>query len=372
MRIAQIAPLYESVPPLCYGGTERVVHTLTEQLVKMGHDVTLFATADSRTSARLISICPRAIRIDPEVRDSTAWHVYELAAAYDMAAEFDIIHSHVDYLTLPFARPAPRPTVLTLHGRLDLPELKPVYRRFYDAAHLISISLSQKRYLSDANWLGTVYHGLDLEKFAFSETGGDYLLFLGRISPEKRPDLAIETAKRAGLSLKIAAKVDKVDRDYFKTHIEPMLDHPLIEFLGEVKEEEKRELLCGALALIFPIDWPEPFGLVLIESLACGTPVVARPCGSVPEIIEEGVNGLLAWELDGLVEAVKRVERIDRRACRRTAEQRFSAERMASQYLELYLKAIELFAINRKAAEGFRGIGLAADGNELMPGAAVE
>ncbi len=353
MKIAQIAPLYESVPPSCYGGTERVVHALTEQLVAMGHEVTLFATGDSRTSARLVSVYPRAVRLDHEVRDPLAWHILELASAYEMAEEFDIIHSHVDYLTLPFAAQASRPNIITLHGRLDRPEVKLLYDRFYDAACLVSISRSQKSYLEGASWIGTVHHGLEIPSFRFSEAGGDHLVFLGRISREKGPGLAIEVAKRAGIKLKIAAKVGEPDREYYENEIKPLLDNPLIEFLGEVGQEEKIELLCGALALIFPIDWPEPFGLVLIESLACGTPVVARPCGSVPEILEDGVNGLLARDLDGLVEAVKKVERIDRLACRRTAEQRFSVERMASDYLELYSRAIKFFDL--KMAGTFRG-----------------
>jgi glycosyltransferase involved in cell wall biosynthesis len=337
LRVAQVAPLYERVPPALYGGTERVVSYLTEELVRRGHRVTLFASGDSVTAARLTAATAKALRLDSDAWDTLSPHVIELAQVFERANEFDLIHCHVDYLAFPFGRLVRTPTLHTLHGRLDLPHLTSVFRHFRDIS-LVSISDAQRAPLGDLRlaWAGTVHHGLPLAAYPFSPEGGRYLAFLGRIAPEKRPDLAIEVAKRAGLPLKIAAKVDAADSRYFTTEIGPLLDHPLIEFVGEIGDAEKPAFLGGALALLFPIDWPEPFGLVMIEAMACGTPVIARTCGSVPEIVEPGRTGFLADTLEELVDAVKRVDTIERAACRRHVEQRFSVERMADDYEAIY------------------------------------
>jgi glycosyltransferase involved in cell wall biosynthesis len=335
LRIAQVAPLYEAVPPARYGGTERVVSYLTEELVGLGHDVTLFASADSTTSARLIAPVERALRLDRTCRDPLAHHVRMLSEVYRRAESFDIIHCHTDYLGLPLASRVATPTVLTLHGRLDMAELAPLYAAHRDVP-LVSISDAQRQPLPDAGWMATIYHGLPMARFPFVAAQGEYLVFLGRISPEKQPDVAIRVALRAGRKLRIAAKIDAVDRDYFTHVVEPLLDHPLIEFLGEVTEADKPALLGGALALLFPIDWPEPFGLAMIESLACGTPVITRPCGSVPEVIRDGVTGCVASSEDELVEAVRRAATLDRAVCRAECERRFSATAMAANYLDAY------------------------------------
>ncbi len=337
LRIAQVAPLYERVPPALYGGTERIVSYLTEELVRRGHRVTLFASGDSLTSAALVSAADRALRLDPEARDPLAPHVLELAQVFERAAEFDLVHCHVDYLAFPFARLVPTPTLHTLHGRLDLPHLLSVFRHFHDTP-VVSISDAQRAPLRQlpVRWAGTVHHGVPLERYPFSPGGGRWLVFLGRIAPEKRPDLAIDLARRVGLPLKIAAKVDPVDRAYFEREIRPRLDDPLIEFVGEVGDDAKAALLGEALALLFPIDWPEPFGLAMIEALACGTPVIARPCGSVPEIVAPGRTGFVGETLDDLVDAVKRVDTIDRAACRREVEARFTVERMTDRYEAIY------------------------------------
>jgi glycosyltransferase involved in cell wall biosynthesis len=335
LRIAQVAPLYEAVPPALYGGTERVVSYLTEELVALGHDVTLFASADSTTNARLIAPVAHALRLDRSCRDPLAHHVRMLSEVYRRAAAFDIIHCHTDYLGVPLASRVETPTVLTLHGRLDLPELVPLYAAHRDVP-LVSISDAQRRPLPDAAWIATVYHGLPLAAFPYNPTQGDYLVFLGRISPEKQPDVAIRVALRAGVRLRIAAKVDAVDHEYFTQVVQPLLDDPLIEFLGEVREADKPALLGGALALLFPIDWPEPFGLAMIESLACGTPVITRPCGSVPEVISDGVTGCVASSEDELIEAVRRAARLDRAVCRAECERRFSATGMAANYVDVY------------------------------------
>lgn len=337
LRIAQVSPLYERVPPALYGGTERVVAYLTEELVRRGHEVTLFASGDSETDARLIAPAEKALRLDPNVEDPLSPHVIELGQVVQHAEEFDLIHCHVDYLAFPMSRTATTPVVHTLHGRLDLPHHVPLFRQFCDIP-LISISEAQReplRFLG-LNWIGTVYHGLPRDAYRYSERGGGYLAFLGRLAPEKRPDLAIEVAKAVGLPLKIAAKVDDSDREYFTREIEPLLGHPLIELVGEIGDEDKAEFLGNALALLFPIDWPEPFGLVMIEALACGTPVVTRPFGSVPEIIDSGRTGLIGDTLDELVDAVKRIDSIDRGVCRREFERRFTIERMVDDYEALY------------------------------------
>jgi glycosyltransferase involved in cell wall biosynthesis len=337
VNIAQLAPLYERVPPALYGGTERVVSDLTEQLVRRGHNVTLFASGDSRTSGQLVAPVPRALRLDANVLDPLAPHVLELAQAFERADEFDLIHCHVDYVAFPFARLVATPTLHTMHGRLDLPHLRPLFHHFADLP-LVSISDAQRQPLAalDLHWAGTVYHGLPLDRFPFSSRPGHYLAFLGRISPEKRPDLAIEVARRVGVPLKIAAKVDPVDREYFAREIEPLLADPLVEFLGEIGEDAKMSFLASARALLFPVDWPEPFGLVTIEALACGVPVIARPRGALPELLTDGHTGFLAETVEEMADAVRRIDRIDRADCRREAERRFSAERMAADYEAIY------------------------------------
>ncbi|HSE03915.1 MAG TPA: glycosyltransferase family 4 protein [Methylomirabilota bacterium] len=337
MRIAHVAPLYERVPPALYGGTERVVAYLVEEQARRGHDVTLFASGDSRTSGTLVAPIPRALRLDQGGGEPLAPHMVEMAQVFEHAEDFDLIHCHVDYLAFPFTRLVPTPTVHTLHGRLDLPHVRPLMSHFGEVP-LVSISNAQRRPLEDLDlaWVATVHHGLPLETYRPGSGRGGYLAFLGRISPEKRPDLAIGAARRAGLPLKIAAKVDAVDRLYFEREIEPLLADPLIEYLGEIAEADKPALLGGAAALLFPIDWPEPFGLVMIEALACGTPVIARPYGSVPEIVTPGRTGFIADTVDELAEAVRHLDRIDRAACRREAEKRFSVERMVDGYEAVY------------------------------------
>ncbi len=329
--------MYEAVPPKLYGGTERVVSFLTEELVRRGHEVTLFASGDSETSARLVPCVPRALRLDPNSKDWISAHILQLEEVVRRAGEFDFIHFHLDTLAFPFARRISTPHLSTLHGRLDLPELGPLYREFREHP-VVSISNDQRKPLPFANWVGTVYHGLPGDLLRFRPGPGSYLAFLGRISPEKRPDRAIEIARRAGIPLKIAAKVDKADQDYFQEVIKPLLDDPLVEFVGEVDEKGKQEFLGNALALLFPIDWPEPFGLVMIEAMACGTPVVAFRRGSVPEVMEDGVTGFVVDTVDQAVKAVERLGALDRAACRRVFEERFTVERMARDYLRLYAK----------------------------------
>lgn len=335
MRIAQVSPLYESVPPKYYGGTERVVSYLTEELVAQGHDVTLFASGDSVTKARLVAPCRRSLRLDKNCIDQLSHHLLMLEMVAQRAREFDIIHYHVDYLHFPLSRRLGRPQVTTLHGRLDIPDLVPLYREFRDMP-VVSISNAQREPLPFANWQGTVYHGLPLDLYTFRPEPGRYLAFLGRISPEKRLDRAIRIALRTGLELKIAAKVDRVDKEYFESVIKPLLKEPGIEYLGEIGEGEKDEFLGNALALLFPIDWPEPFGLVMIEALACGTPVIAYRRGSVPEVLEDGVTGFIVHGFEDAVRAVEEVHKIDRARCRAVFEERFSARRMAQDYLAIY------------------------------------
>lgn len=339
MRIAQVAPLFESIPPKYYGGTERVVSYLTEELVRQGHDVTLFASGDSVTKARLIAPCRRSLRLDKQSIDHMAHHVLVLEMVHQNLSNFDIIHFHIDYLHFPLSRHFNTPHVTTLHGRLDIPDLIDLYKEFRDIP-LVSISNSQREPLSWVNWQGTVYHGLPVDLYSFHESRGDYLAFLGRISSEKRVDRAIEIAKRLNMKLKIAAKVDKIDRNYFEAVVEPLLNYPLIEYLGEIGEGEKDEFLGNAYALLFPIDWPEPFGLVMIEALACGTPVIAYRWGSVPEVIEHGQTGFIVNSLDDAIEAVKQIPTIDRKRCREVFERRFSAGRMAQDYLAIYQKLL--------------------------------
>jgi glycosyltransferase involved in cell wall biosynthesis len=342
MKIAQIAPLYESVPPQCYGGTERVVSFLTEELVRQGHDVTLFASGDSRTNAKLVAGCPRALRLDERCVDTLAHHLVLLERVFKEASRFDLIHFHCDYLHFPWSRRHPCCHVTTLHGRLNIPDLEPLYREFAGEP-VVSISDSQRRPLASANWQGTVYHGLPDDLYRLHDKPGQYLAFLGRISPEKRVDRAIRIAQSVGMKLKIAAKVDAADRSYFDEQIEPLLKkhRSLVEFIGEIGDDAKDEFLGNAHALLFPIDWPEPFGLVMIESMACGTPVIAYRNGSVPEVIEDGVTGLIVENTEQAVRAVERVASLSRAECRRGFERRFSVRRMADEYLSIYRRLME-------------------------------
>jgi len=335
MRIAQIAPLYESVPPKAYGGTERVVHHLTEALVALGHDVTLFAAGDSKTSAELIAPCDRSLRLDTKCVDALAPHMVLLDMLVQERHRFDVFHFHIDYLHFLLSRELALPQLTTLHGRLDLPELQPIYDRFPDMP-VVSISDAQRAPLPQANWLGTVYHGFAPSDFRFSPEPKDYFAFVGRISPEKRVDRAIEIATSLGMPLKIAAKIDKADREYFNAKIAKLFEHPLVDYVGEIGEEEKSDFIGNARALLFPIDWPEPFGLVMIEAMACGTPVVAFRHGSVPEVIDEGVTGFIVEDMPTAVKAAERAVDLDRALVRQTFEERFSARRMAEDYVKLY------------------------------------
>jgi glycosyltransferase involved in cell wall biosynthesis len=339
MKIAQIAPLFESVPPRLYGGTERVVSWLTEALVSLGHDVTLFASGDSVTNARLVPVCRKALRLDPDCVDPVVHHVLMMEEVFSQAGDFDLIHSHVDYLHFSLSRRERTPCITTLHGRLDLSDLAPLYKNFCDLP-LVSISDAQREPLPWVNWQGTVHHGLPAKSLAFCEGSGKYLAFLGRISPEKGVDQAIEIAIRSCVPLKIAAKVDRHDQDYFEKKIRPVLDHPLIEFIGEIGYAEKNDFLGNAAALLFPINWPEPFGLVMIEAMACGTPVIAYPFGSVPEIIQDGLTGFLVHNIGSAVNAVNRIGEIDRLNCRRHFERCFPDERMALDYVKIYRRLV--------------------------------
>ena len=340
MRIAQIAPLYESVPPRLYGGTERVVSWLVEELVSQGHDVTLFASGDSLTTARLISVCPQALRLSPDSTDPLAHHINLVEQVMQERDRFDIVHFHIDYLHFPVSRNLDLAQVTTLHGRLDIPDLVPLYREFSEMP-VVSISNAQREPLPWINWQGTVYHGMPENSCRPRLEAGKYLAFLGRISPEKGVDHAIEIAKKSGIPLKIAAKVDNADKDYFENHVKHLLSDNLIEFVGEIGDEAKNDFLGNALALIFPINWSEPFGIVMIESLACGLPVVAYPRGSVPEIIDDGVTGFLVNGVDEAVSALQRISTIDRAVCREQFEQRFSVSRMAQDYLKIYQRIVK-------------------------------
>src|SRR5205809_3903401 len=337
MRIAQVSPLIESVPPKHYGGTERIVSYLTEELVRLGHEVTLFATGDSVTNARLIAPCQRSLRKNEKCKDPVAREVLLVDHVLEHADEFDVIHFHTGYLHFPVCRCLSVPHITTLHGRLDLPDLVPVFDRFRNEP-LISISNAQRQPLPWANWQTTIYHGLPKDLFVFRPNQGDYLAFLGRISPEKRVDRAIEVAKRASMPLKIAAKVDRADRRYFKRDIEPLLAQSHVEWVGEISDQQKNEFLGNAYALLFPVDWPEPFGLVMIEAMACGTPIIAYDRGSVPEVMEDGVTGFIVSEIEQAVEAVGRVRDLSRARCREVFEKRFTASRMASDYVNLYTR----------------------------------
>lgn len=341
MKIAQIAPLYESVPPRLYGGTERVVSYLTEELVRQGHDVTLYASGDSVTSARLRPVCDKALRLNcgPNAIP-LAHHVLQAELVAQEADAYDVIHSHADFLLFPFIRGARMPAITTLHGRLDIPDYFPLFREF-DDMRLVSISDAQRDPMPWASWMSTVHHGLPEDLYLPSESRGQYLAFLGRVSPEKGLGRAIEIAKLARMPLRIAAKIDTADRKYFDHEIQHFLDNPLIEWMGEIGEHQKSEFLANASAVLFPIDWPEPFGLVMIESMACGTPVVAFPGGSVPEIIDNGVNGFVVSDVEAAVDALQRIPTLSRSRCRETFEQRFSARRMCLDYVRLYEQVAE-------------------------------
>jgi glycosyltransferase involved in cell wall biosynthesis len=341
LRIAQIAPLYERIPPKLYGGTERVVSYVTEELVRRGHQVTLFASGDSQTGGTLAPGCPQALRLAGKPELGAFLQLPLLSDVYETASSrFDVIHSHVDYWSFPFARLVSVPTVSTMHGRLNIEELHPVYARYRDAP-LISISNAQRQPLPFMNWVTTIYHGLPGDMLHFSPDRGKYLAFLGRISPEKRPDIAIDVARRAGIPFKMAAKVDVVDRDYFEAVIKPRLSPPDVEYIGEISESEKSEFLGNALALLFTIDWPEPFGLTMIEAMACGTPVLARPCGSVPEVLTPGVTGFIADSVDEMVAAISKLDTLSREDCRREFDSRFTVEIMVDRYEQVYRKLIE-------------------------------
>jgi len=337
MKIAQVTPLYEAVPPRLYGGTERVVAHLTDALVDLGHDVTLFAAADAETRARLVPVRDQAIRLDPApLKSDLAAHMTMLSGVLARADQFDLIHFHTDMIHFPFFSRCADRTLTTLHGRLDLKDLSGVYSRWTEFA-LVSISDDQRRPMPFANWAATVHHGMPAEQYVHSPQSQGYFAFLGRISPEKRPDRAIEIATRLGRPLKIAAKVDAQDKVYWETVIKPMIDaNPLVEFVGEIGDHQKSAFLGGADALLFPIDWPEPFGLVMIEAMACGTPVIAFRCGSTPEVIEDGATGYIVDTLDEAVSAAGRAHLLDRDAIRARFELRWSATAMARRYLDVY------------------------------------
>jgi glycosyltransferase involved in cell wall biosynthesis len=340
MRIAQVAPLFESVPPALYGGTERVVSNLTEELVRQGHEVTLFASGDSKTSARLVAGCPRALWRDSSCRDALPHHVRLVELAARQAHRFDVIHFHLDYVHFPAIERLPCPTVTTVHGRLHPPDERAFFEAF-PRAPLVSISDAQRGPIPAANWRATIYHGLPRDLHSFRESAGSYLAFLGRLSPEKGIEPAIEIARRAGLPLKVAAKIYPEEKAYYERVVEPLFrSSGWVEFVGEVGGRAKDEFLGSARALVFPIDWEEPFGLVMIEALACGTPVVAYRRGSVPEVIDEGVTGYVVSGVDEAVTAVGRVSGLCRRTCRRVFEERFDACRMTGDYLELYRQLV--------------------------------
>jgi len=340
MRIAQVAPLAESVPPTLYGGTERVVSWLTEDLVRRGHQVTLFASGDSKTRGELAAVVPRALRLDPQIRDAQPYNCLLIDRVYERAEEFDVIHFHIELVHYPLFRAMADRMVTTLHGRLDLPDLHPFYRAFPDLP-LVSISHAQRKPMPPVNWIATVHHGMSKDLFR-PGNGGDYFAFLGRICPEKGIEDAIEIAERSGITLKIAAKIDMQDRCYYESRVRPLIRASRhVEFIGEIGDREKNEFLGQAKALLFPICWPEPFGLVMIESAACGSPVIAYNCGSVPEIVEDGVTGFIVGNGDEAVQALQQLEALDRGQIRRRFEQRFTVERMTSKYLDVYSRLLE-------------------------------
>jgi glycosyltransferase involved in cell wall biosynthesis len=354
LKIAQISPLMESVPPRLYGGTERIVCYLTDELVRLGHDVTLFASGDSVTAAKLISCVPQALRLDASIRDAIPYYMLMLDRVRQRSEDFDILHFHIDQFHFPLFRPIAGRTVTTLHGRQDLPDLRPLYAGFADMP-LVSISNAQRRPLPDANYVANIPHGLplDLHGPAVHPRGG-YVAFLGRIAPEKRPDRAIAIARALRIPLKIAAKIDPVDGSYFREMIAPLLDGPGVEFVGEINDHQKTQFLSEADALLFPVDWPEPFGLAMIEAMACGTPVLAFRCGSVPEIVEDGVTGAIVSTVDEAIAALPHVIALDRQSVRKRFEQRFSATRMAKDYVGVYRSLLA----SSQFASGLDEIGL--------------
>jgi glycosyltransferase involved in cell wall biosynthesis len=366
MKIAQVAPLVESVPPRLYGGTERIVSYLTEELVKFGHDVTLFASGDSITNADLIPCCPRALRLDPSVRDINPHVMLLIDRVHQRAEEFDILHFHIDLFHFPLFRSMAARTVTTLHGRQDLEDLQPFYNHFAEMP-LVSISNAQRKPLPRANLVATIHHGIpvDLHRPSFGQ--GSYVAFLGRISPEKRPDRAIRIARAAGMPLKIAAKVDKVDEDYFHSEIRPLIDFPGVEFIGEINEREKTKFLGEAAALLFPVDWPEPFGLVMIEAMACGTPVLAFRCGSIPEIIDDGVTGKVVDSEKDAIAAVREIMSYNRGAVRQRFEERFISTKMAKDYVSTYRKLLRERPTNSRERSMWAGQLDLKRGNGLSP-----
>jgi glycosyltransferase involved in cell wall biosynthesis len=362
MRIAQVAPLTEAIPPRLYGGTERVVSWLTEELVALGHDVTLFASGDSQTAAKLDPIWPRALRLDEAVRDPMALHISMLERVRRRAADFDVLHFHLDYLPFSLFAGQATPFVTTMHGRLDLPEHQTVFNLF-SSIPVVSISDAQRRPLPQARWLQTIYHGLPANLLTPQAVEPSYLAVLGRIAPEKAVDRAIRIAQLCKLPLKIAAKVDRVDVDYYEREIRPMLDLPGVEYIGEIGDAEKSAFLSGALALLMPIDWPEPFGLVMIEAMACGTPVVAYPNGSVPEVVEHGVTGLIVDDEASAADAIgKQLAQLSRRTIRRRFDERFTVRRMANDYLDIYRELVVGSRWRRTAANGAKPAPLHPDG----------
>jgi glycosyltransferase involved in cell wall biosynthesis len=352
MRIAQVAPLFVPIPPQNYGGTERVIHDLTEALVARGHDVTLFASGDSQTSARLAAAVPRGLwREHASAEASAAAHFRMHAEVFRHAAEFDVIHTHTEYLSLPYIRQSPAAVLTTLHGRVDVPELRAIFRLFPEA-RLVSISRAHQAQAPEVSWAGSVHHGLALERYAFNPIGGEGLVFLGRMCPEKAPQEAIDVALAAGVPLTLAGRIDPLERAFFEREVRTRLDRPRVRFIGEVGDKRKELLLGRARALIFPIDWPEPFGLVMAEAMACGTPVIARPCGAAPELIVDGVTGFLADSREALIEAVREVGCLDRAACRRHIEKNFSVATMTERYEEIYAGLLK--RSERRMAAGAR------------------
>jgi glycosyltransferase involved in cell wall biosynthesis len=340
MRIAQVSPLYESVPPKAYGGTERIVSYLTEELVNQGHDVTLFASGDSKTRARLVPPCPHSFRSNPSSPDSLAYSLLMLEQVFRKTGHFDIVHFHIDLLHFPLCRREKAPSLTTLHGRLDLAFLPSFFHEF-PRLPVVSISDSQREPLPWLNWQGTVYHGLPTDLYTFRERPGNYLAFLGRASPEKGLDRAIDIARRFGMPIKIAAKIDKSDQGYYESTLKPLTEQPGVEFIGEVGGKRKNDFLGNAYALLFPIDWPEPFGLVMIEAMACGTPVIAWPRGSVPEVMESGTTGFIVNSVPAAVTALGKIAGLNRKRCREVFEKRFTATRMVNDYVRIYERLVE-------------------------------
>ena len=351
MKIAQVAPLWESVPPVLYGGTERVVSFITEELVRQGHDVTLFASGDSTTKARLVPMCPEALRTFKVIINYDAPLITMLEKAFSPAGEFDIIHSHLEFLPFPLAKRIRTPVLTTMHARLDLPELIPVFRKFVELP-VVAISAAQRESIPWANWQATIHHGLPKNLYAPHADQGKYLVFLGRVAPEKGLDQAIEIAKRVDMPLRIGAKIDPTNAEYYRAVIEPLLDHPLIEFVGEVTDLEKDDFIGDAYAMLAPYDWPEPFGLVFIESLACSTPVIAYRRGSIPEIIDHGGTGFVCETMEEMIQSVRHVSLIDRAMCRQAFEARFSTERMVQDYLKVYEQMLGIQTQTPALSEG--------------------